>query len=108
MSATAAILSLAAIVAFVAATHSRRTSRMSQHCKVESIKKVRLVELSGTLAAQIFQRTVGSFGYYYVRKSEAADGSPCWVAPMNIGEGSGYDTAERAEEYARRNAASEA
>jgi len=114
MSFTAAILSFVAICIATFAAEWRKSRRRRQEqldfqrLYGEQIKKVRIVELSDKRAAQIFQRRVGSFGYYYLRKSETYDGTPCWVAPFNIGDGSGYDTAERAEEYARLNVAGEA
>jgi hypothetical protein len=65
---------------------------------------VRVVELSPTLAIQVFQRPGGSFGYYYLRKS-AHDGH--WSPPFNMGSGGAFDAADRAEEQGRADAAGE-
>lgn len=71
---------------------------------------VRDIELGSTLRVQIFQRPGGSFGYFYLRRVDTdhefdALDRPYW---SNIGgPGSVFDTAERAEAYARQGASVE-
>jgi len=68
-----------------------------------TIERLQLVEVSPTRGVQVFRRSSGSYGYYLVTWSEVG---ACWAHPMtHIGPGSAYDTAERAEEYGRAEAA---
>lgn len=64
---------------------------------------IKRIELSQFLAAEILLRPGGSFGYRYLYGYD--DGF--WLPPTSYGTGSVYDTAEKAEQYARLNAAME-
>ncbi|MES3025130.1 MAG: hypothetical protein V4857_26445 [Pseudomonadota bacterium] len=86
---------------------SQRRSNIQKYV-VENTARLQVVELSDSLATQIFRRPNGSFGYYYLARVESYDGTKHWRQPPNMGEGSVYDTAAKAEAYARLNAAIEA
>jgi hypothetical protein len=60
-----------------------------------AVRYVKRFELSEKLAVQIFQR---EGGFYYLRKYEDGSG---WVPPLNMGDGSAYDTLDKAQRYAR-------
>lgn len=108
---------LAAIVSFVTllglAIHralQKREPRSPAPASVGPNDDVRVVVLSSTLRAHIFRRPGGSFGYYYTRRVEADDefdslGHSYW---SHIGgPGSVFDSADRAEEHACRDASGE-
>jgi hypothetical protein len=69
-------------------------------------KIVRRIEISPTLGAHIFQRPGGSFGYYLAHKVSAPEEADRWTGSAETGPGSAFGTAELAEEYARKDAAS--
>jgi hypothetical protein len=110
-------LVIGAILSFVASLSvaicralQKREPRSDAPASVGPNEDVRVVLLSSSLRAHIFQRPGGSFGYYYTRRVELDDefdslGHPYW---SNIGgPGSVFDSADRAEEHACRAAIDE-
>jgi hypothetical protein len=63
---------------------------------------VRRVRISPTVAADIFERAGGSFGYHLL---DADGDGERWIGSARGSPASAYDTADRAEAHARRAAA---
>jgi hypothetical protein len=105
-------LAVTALAVFIAlGLMSFWKTRRAQSSEVEGAllrrpENIRLVQLSENVRVQVFRRPGGSFGYYYVHRSQSQSGEPVWIAPPNMGKGSVFESAERAEDDARRNSAS--
>ena len=62
---------------------------------------IKFVPVSEHLAVEVFERLDGTFGYRYRQKE---DDRGEWLSTNDLGPGSVYDTAEKAEKYGLSNA----